>query len=112
MNAMVDDKQGQDSGPSKSAKNESPDVGVDVCDRIARNLIELRKQRGLSLLALSVQSGVNYQTLEEIELAHALPSIGVLWKLARLLGVPCDAFVETVAPTEPSSSEGKSATSH
>jgi ribosome-binding protein aMBF1 (putative translation factor) len=67
---------------------------IDMRDLVARNLQKLRSDRGLSIMTLSSRSGVSYWTLQEVELGHALPTIEVVWKIARVLGVPCDAFVE------------------
>jgi transcriptional regulator with XRE-family HTH domain len=72
----------------------------DIYDLIARNLLRLRTERGLSLLELSARSNVAYWTLQEAELGRELPSIEVLWKIARVLGVSCDAFIEPMPSTK------------
>jgi transcriptional regulator with XRE-family HTH domain len=77
-----------------------PEGEIDMRERIARNLITLRNQRGLSLMALSARAHVSYWTLQEVELAHTLPTIEALWKVAHALGVPCDAFVEPPLPAD------------
>jgi transcriptional regulator with XRE-family HTH domain len=85
--------------PDKRQSTAAPENEVDMRERIARNLLALRKQHGLSLMDLSARARVSYWTLQEAELAHTLPSIEALWKVAHALGVPCDAFVEP-APAE------------
>ena len=83
--------------PHAAAAAPPADPEVDICERVAQNMVKLRNQRGLSLLALSALSHVDYWTLQEAELGRELPSIEVLWKLARALKVSCDAFLETPA---------------
>jgi ribosome-binding protein aMBF1 (putative translation factor) len=73
---------------------------VDIRELVARNMIRLHNQRGLSLLALSALSHVDYWTLQEVELGRELPSIEVLWKLDRMLKVSREAFVE-IPPAGP-----------
>jgi transcriptional regulator with XRE-family HTH domain len=47
-----------------------------------------RLDRGLSLEALAGASGVSRAMLGQIELGHSVPTITVLWKVAKALGVP------------------------
>ena len=60
---------------------------------IARNLRRLRQKRGLSLKVLAKLSRANVVALKEIESAKTLPEIGLIWKLAQVLHVPCTAFL-------------------
>jgi len=83
-----------------AAVAQAADPEVDMRDSIGRNLTRLRDQRGLSLLDLATLSHVSYWTLQEVELGRELPSVEVLWKLARALKVPCDAFLEAPAPEQ------------
>jgi ribosome-binding protein aMBF1 (putative translation factor) len=85
--------------PDAAAAAALADSEVDIPERVARNMIRLRNQRGLSLLALSALSHIDYWTLQEAELGRELPSVEVLWKLARALKVSCDTFLE--APAAP-----------
>lgn len=59
----------------------------DLTPVVAENLRRLRKQRGLSLEKLAQQSGVSRAMLGQIELGQSAPTINVLWKIARALGV-------------------------
>lgn len=72
------------------------DVGaeeeVDLADIVGRNLRRLRTQRGHSLSRLAEASGVSRAMLGQIELGRSVPSIGVLWKIARALDVRFAAF--------------------
>ena len=60
---------------------------VDLADIVGRNLRRLRTQRGYSLSRLAEASGVSRAMLGQIELGRSVPSIGVLWKVARALDV-------------------------
>lgn len=62
---------------------------------IAHNLHRLRIRRGLSLERLSKLSRVSRTTLNQIELGRCVPTISVLWKVARSLEVPFSALIST-----------------
>jgi transcriptional regulator with XRE-family HTH domain len=65
------------------------DVGAaDVGRRVAVNLRELRKTRGMSLDDLAQASGVSRAALSQIETRKSSPTLGVLWKIAVGLGIP------------------------
>jgi DNA-binding XRE family transcriptional regulator len=72
--------------------------GMEIQAVIGANLRRLRKQRGLSRRRLACLAGVERSTLQALERGATTPSIGMLWKLARELGVPCTAFIEAEAP--------------
>ena len=94
MGSLQKHKVSSDSRASHAAGEMTADGEIDMRDLVAHNLQKLRNDRGLSLMTLSSRSHVSYWTLQEVELGRALPTIEVLWKVARVLGVPCDAFVE------------------
>jgi transcriptional regulator with XRE-family HTH domain len=60
---------------------------------VADNLRRLRLARGLSLERLARASGVSRAMLGQIELEQSTPTIGLLWKVARALGVPFSALI-------------------
>ena len=62
---------------------------------IGANLKRLRKQRALSRRQLAHLAEVETSTLRLLERGAITPSIGMLWKLARELHVPCTAFIES-----------------
>lgn len=65
------------------------DIGAtELGRRVASNLREKRKARGLSLDQLAVASGVSRAALSQIETKRSNPSLGVLWKIAVGLGIP------------------------
>jgi ribosome-binding protein aMBF1 (putative translation factor) len=53
----------------------------------------IRRERGLSLDALAKESGVSRSMLGQIELGQSVPTINVLWKIARAFGVPVMSLV-------------------
>lgn len=69
---------------------------------VGGNLRRLRTTRGLSLERLAQLSGVSRAMLGQIELGQSTPTINVLWKIARALGVPFSALI-----TEPGASRTK-----
>jgi rhodanese-related sulfurtransferase/transcriptional regulator with XRE-family HTH domain len=68
--------------------------GVPELDAVVgANLKELRTRGGYSLDVLAGMSGVSRQTLGQIELGHAVASLGTLWKIATALEVPFAALL-------------------
>ncbi|WP_243746596.1 helix-turn-helix domain-containing protein [Zavarzinia compransoris] len=72
------------------------DEGETLIATVARNLKRLRTRQGLSLERLAVRSGVSRSMLGQIELGRSAPSISLLWKIARALGVPFSALTTAV----------------
>ncbi len=65
------------------------DIGAaELGRRVADNLRQRRKARGLSLDDLARASGVSRAALSQIETRKSNPTVGVLWKIAVGLGVP------------------------
>jgi XRE family transcriptional regulator, regulator of sulfur utilization len=65
------------------------DIGAaELGRRVADNLRQRRKARGLSLDDLARSSGVSRAALSQIETCKSNPTVGVLWKIAVGLGVP------------------------
>ncbi len=70
------------------------EVGAaDMGRRVAENLRQRRKARGMSLEDLAQASGVSRAALSQIETCKSNPTVGVLWKIAVGLAVP---FAELV----------------
>ncbi len=65
----------------------------DMTPVVGANLRRLRNKRGLSMEKLSRASGVSRAMLGQIELGQSTPTINVLWKIARALGVPFSALI-------------------
>jgi XRE family transcriptional regulator, regulator of sulfur utilization len=65
------------------------DVGAaELGRRVAENLRDRRKARGMSLDDLACASGVSRAALSQIETSKSNPTVGVLWKIAVGLAVP------------------------
>jgi XRE family transcriptional regulator, regulator of sulfur utilization len=56
--------------------------------RVAENLRQKRKTRGMSLDDLARSSGVSRAALSQVETCKTNPTVGLLWKIAVGLGVP------------------------
>lgn len=78
------------------AVSEKFDVVPAVTDNInivvGRNLRRLRTQRGLSLDRLSQASSVSRAMLGQIELGRSIPTVNLLWKIAKGLDVPINVL--------------------
>jgi len=61
--------------------------------RVAENLRQRRKGRGLSLDDLARASGVSRAALSQIETCKSNPTLGVLWKIAVGLGTPISELI-------------------
>jgi transcriptional regulator with XRE-family HTH domain len=55
---------------------------------VGHNLRRVRTSRGLSLERLAKASGVSRAMLGQIELGRSVPTISLLWKVAKALDVP------------------------
>jgi len=70
-----------------------PESSSDLTAVVGANLRRLRMQRGLSLERLSKASGVSRAMLGQVELGRSAPTINVVWKISRALGVPFSALI-------------------
>ena len=60
---------------------------------VGSNLRRFRADQGLTLEKLAALSGVSRAMLSQIELEQSTPTINVLWKISRALGVPFAALI-------------------
>jgi transcriptional regulator with XRE-family HTH domain len=75
--------------PKRPLAGPGDDVGAaELGRRVAENLRQRRKARGLSLDDLARSSGVSRAALSQIETSKSNPTVGVLWKIAVGLGIP------------------------
>jgi transcriptional regulator with XRE-family HTH domain len=89
-------------GLPRRAASDTPDGGggreprdVDTAELagvIGRNLRRIRTRQGFSLERLASASGVSRAMLSQIERGRSVPTIGLLWKVARAVGVPFSAL--------------------
>jgi transcriptional regulator with XRE-family HTH domain len=77
-----------------SLPGEGAATGADDADgpAVGPNLRRVRTKRGLSLERLARRSGVSRSMLSQIELGQTSPTVTLLWKIARSLGVPFAAL--------------------
>jgi transcriptional regulator with XRE-family HTH domain len=86
--------------PRGGPKVPGDDVGAaDLARRVAINLRDKRKLRGMSLDELAAASGVSRAALSQIETLKSNPSLSVLWKIAVGLQIP---FAELLGDAGPS----------
>jgi transcriptional regulator with XRE-family HTH domain len=71
----------------RGANSDAPDV--------AGNLRRLRKERGLSLETLAKRSGVSRAMLGQIETGRSVPTVTLVWKVSKALGVALSDLIET-----------------
>ena len=60
---------------------------------VGKNLRSHRIRRGMTLERLAKTSGVSRAMLSQVELGRSTPSIKVVWKVARALGLPFSALI-------------------
>jgi transcriptional regulator with XRE-family HTH domain len=65
----------------------------DAIPAIGENLRQLRSERNLSLDALAQMSGVSRAMLGQIELNRSVPTITVLWRIAKALELPFSSLM-------------------
>jgi transcriptional regulator with XRE-family HTH domain len=76
------------------------DVGAaDMARRVAVNLRDKRKDRGMSLDQLALASGVSRAALSQIETCKSNPSLSVLWKIAVGVQIPFSELLGESGPT-------------
>lgn len=75
--------------------DESKEIGI----IIAHNLKEIRKNKDLSLDALSNMSGVSKSMLGQIERGESSPTITTLWKIATALHISFTSLLEETKKT-------------
>jgi transcriptional regulator with XRE-family HTH domain len=75
----------------------------------AEKLRELRDAAGLSEAKLASASGVSFASIHEYGMGRRKPSFAAAVKIARALGVSCEAFVdcEDVVGDEPAPKAGR-----
>lgn len=81
--------------PSGSDSEGAAPASPDLAPTVGKNLRRLRTERGLSLEKLARASGVSRAMLGQMELGQSAPTINVLWKIARSLGVPFSALISS-----------------
>lgn len=88
---------GNGSAPADAPDESAAGPASDLTPSVAENLKRFRAERGLSLERLSKMSGVSRAMLNQVELGQSTPTINVLWKISRALGVPFSALITHAA---------------
>jgi transcriptional regulator with XRE-family HTH domain len=98
--AKLQDGEGTVTAGRKAPLPPGDDVGAaDLTRRVAVNLRDKRKVRGLSLDQLAVASGVSRAALSQIETCKSNPSLSVLWKIAVGLQIPFSELLGEAGPS-------------
>ncbi|WP_156288777.1 helix-turn-helix domain-containing protein [Oceanobacillus salinisoli] len=71
-----------------------------IQDIIAYNLVNIRKERGLSLDKVSNLTGVSKAMLAQIEKGNSNPTVTTLWKIANGLQVSFSSFMKEIDKTK------------
>lgn len=79
--------------PAPAAEVEAEEVEGESIPSIGDNLRKLRVERNLSLDALAQMSGVSRAMLGQIELKRSVPTITVLWRIAKALELPFSSLM-------------------
>ena len=95
---------GDDTSTARTARGgpkiPGDDVGAaDLARRVAMNLRDKRKLRGMSLDELAAASGVSRAALSQIETLKSNPSLSVLWKIAVGLQIPFSELLGDAGPS-------------
>jgi len=76
-----------------SSHNPRMDESSPVASHLARNLVNLRRTRGLTQDMLARDAGVPRSTIANLESGEGNPSLAVLVKVAQALAVPIDELL-------------------
>jgi len=66
---------------------------------ISKNLIEIRRQKHLTLENLALLSGVSKAMIGQIERGESSPTVNILWKIASGLQVPLGTLIAISDPS-------------
>ncbi|PVE25579.1 transcriptional regulator [Microvirga sp. KLBC 81] len=79
-------------GGVHQAEGDLENEAHELAEIVSSNLKRLRRSRGHSLERLANLAGVSRAMLSQIELGRSVPTISLLWKVARALDVPFSAL--------------------
>lgn len=77
----------EEGGNIMTEERDNPWQQDPVVQRVCARLRELRKQRGFTLKELALATGLHPSTIQKIEAMDSHPTLGVLSRLTRALGV-------------------------
>ncbi len=76
------------------------DDSLDVLTQLGKRIAYLRKEKGMSQLALALDSNVAKSYLSELEKGKRNPTVKVLSKIAIALGVTIEELFRGIVPLE------------
>jgi transcriptional regulator with XRE-family HTH domain len=81
-----------------SSREDDPD-GLRFTRRLLEELRRTRLVKGLSVAELSGKSGVHHSVIHRAEKGERFPSIPVIFRICRALGMPMSEVVKLAEPT-------------
>jgi transcriptional regulator with XRE-family HTH domain len=84
--------------PAAAAPGSPSETAEEVVGIVSRNLKRWRMRREFSLEGLAREAGVSRGMLSQIELGRSVPTIALLWRVARALRVPFAALTSESGP--------------
>ncbi|MCD9026573.1 helix-turn-helix domain-containing protein [Cohnella silvisoli] len=69
---------------------------MEIHKKVGKNLLAIRKSRGLSLDNVAEMTGVSKAMLGQIERGDSNPTISVLWRIVNGLGISFTTLIEEV----------------
>ena len=78
----------------------------DIADVVRANILRLMRSRGVALRGLAEAASVNPAALEDLAEGRSFPALGLLWKLAQALDLPCTVFIEEPIAVRPVAPQG------
>lgn len=75
-------------------------LDLSLLGQLGKRIAFLRKQRGLTQLTLSADTGLATSFISDLELGKRNPSIETLWKIAEALDVTLEELFKGIVPIE------------
>ncbi|MGL4959609.1 MAG: helix-turn-helix domain-containing protein [Inquilinus sp.] len=89
----ADEPAADKTAPKPPEEANGADTAHDLSLALGQNLRRLRTRQGLSLERFAQKSGVSRAMLGQIENGRSVPTIGVVWKVAKALDVPFSSLL-------------------
>lgn len=70
---------------------------MDIYTQLGKRIIYLRKQKKMSQLDLSIESGINKNYISDLERGRRNPSLMILSRLSKALGCPMSVLLQGIA---------------
>ncbi|MCI2110933.1 MAG: helix-turn-helix domain-containing protein [Bacilli bacterium] len=73
---------------------------LSVCSQLGKRVAYLRKERHMSQLSLSLESGISKSYISDLERGQRNPTVGVLVRLVKALGVTLEELFRGIVGLE------------